>query len=101
MGGTFAERQGALGRDAAFSQRKVCFAATDLAFLAELLYELSLRPDCHYVKYPLEPRDGMHLGRCFLATDRAAAQLCQELKSHPKLLVTLQDDDFFAAFREP
>jgi hypothetical protein len=100
-GGKFAERRGALAPGAAFSQRKVCFAATDVGFLADFLYELSLRPDCHYVKYSVIPRDGMHLGRCFLQTDRAAGELCQQLKQHPKLLVTVQDDDFFAPFREP
>lgn len=99
-GGKFAHRDGAQGEGATYSQRKLCFAATDVAFLAEFLYELSLRPDCHYVKYSIAPRDGMHLGRCFLATDQAAGELCQELKLHPKLLVTLQDDDFFATFRE-
>jgi hypothetical protein len=99
-GGKFADRYGAQGRDAEYSQRKLCIVATDVRFLADFLYELSLRSDCHYVKFSLAPRDGMHLGRCFLATDQAAGELCQQLKSHPKLLVTVQDDDFFAAFRE-
>lgn len=97
--GKFCERSGRLDPSAQYSQRKLCFAATDVRFLAQFLYELSLRDDCYYVKYSLLPRDGMHLGRCFLATDRAAGELCQQLKAHPKLLVTLQDDDFFAAFR--
>jgi hypothetical protein len=99
-GGKFRERRGAAGQGVPYSQRKVCFAATDLPFLVDLLYELSRRPDCYYVKYSVIPRDGMHLGRCFLTTDRAAGELCQELKPHPKLLVTVQDDDFFAPFRD-
>lgn len=51
------------------------------------------------MKYSTEPRDGMYLGRCFLISDAAAARLCAEHKPHPKLMVTLQDDDFFHAYR--
>ena len=92
-------RDGRAGKNAAYSRKKVCLAATDKPFLVELLYQLSEREDCYRVKYSSVARDGMHLGRCFLTTDAAAARLCQELKSHPKLLVTLQDDDFFDAYR--
>jgi hypothetical protein len=97
--GTYMERFGAAGKAAPYSNQKLCFAATDKPFLIALLYELSLRPDCHYVKYSIEPRDHMYLGRCFLTTDQAAGELCQHYKSHTKLLVTLQDDTFFNNFR--
>ena len=83
------------------SDKKVCLVATDPEFLADLLYGLSLRQDCFYVKYGMVARDGMYLGRCFLATDEAASLLCQELKGHPRLMVSLQDDAWFANFRDP
>jgi predicted N-acetyltransferase YhbS len=98
--GRFRERYGRLGRDGAYSSKKLCFAATDAEFLVDLLYGLSLREDCHYVKYGTVARDGMYLGRCFLATDEAASELCNELKGHPRLLVSLQDDAWFAKFRD-
>jgi hypothetical protein len=98
-GGNFMERFGPVGPDGHYSQKKVCLAATDREFLVRFLYEVSLRDDCYYVKFSTRPRDGMYLGRCFLATDHAAAQLCQDLKAHPKFLVSIQDDDFFNQFR--
>jgi putative acetyltransferase len=99
--GRFRARYGLLGRDRVYSDKKVCLTATDLGFLVDLLYGLSLRDDCFYVKYGTVSRDGMYLGRCFLASDEAASQLCNELKGHPKLLVSLQDDAWFAKFRDP
>lgn len=97
--GNFKERFGPLGRGRPHSQKKLCLAATDRQFLVRFLHEVSLREDCYYVKYSTRPRDGMHLGRCFFVTDQAAATFCEELKLHPKLLVSLQDDEFFNEFR--
>jgi hypothetical protein len=102
--GRFRERFGPAGPSATLSPKtsspkKVCLVATDAAFLIDLLYGVSLRPDCGYVKYGMVLRDGMVLGRCCMATDRAAALLCAALKGHPRLLVTLQDDDSFNSFR--
>jgi putative acetyltransferase len=94
------ERYGPGGEGPARSQVKLCLVATDIAFLANLLHTLSLRPDCHYVKYGTRARDGMYLGRCFLQSAEAAGELCQALKGHPRLMVSLQDDDFFARFRD-
>ena len=51
------------------------------------------------MKYSVVARDGMYLGRCFLTSDEAAGLLCQEYKGHPKLMVAIQDDDFFNAYR--
>jgi putative acetyltransferase len=99
--GRFCEREGALGRDAPRADQKLCLVATDPVLLADTLYGLSLRPDCVFVKYGAIERDGMILGRCFLATERAAAELCQALKAHPRLMVSLQNDGFFNQFREP
>jgi putative acetyltransferase len=99
--GRFMEREGPLGRVAPRSEQKLCLVATDVACLADMLYGLSLRADCVFVKYAAIPRDGMVLGRCILATDQAAGELCQALKSHPRVLASLQDDRFFNGFREP
>jgi putative acetyltransferase len=97
--GRFRERFGPLGGGAVHSSKKLCLVATDAALLVDTLYGISRRTDCYYVKYGLNARDGMFLGRCFLATDQATAELCAELKDHAQLLVTIQDDDWFASFR--
>jgi hypothetical protein len=52
------------------------------------------------VKYSVVPRDGMYLGRCFLTSDAAAGRLCAEYKAHPKLMTSIQDDDFFNTYRK-
>jgi hypothetical protein len=64
------------------------------------LRQLSLRDDCFRVKYSVRDREGMYLGRCFLTTDAAAGRLCQEYKTHSKLMTTIQDDEFFDAYRD-
>lgn len=94
------DRSGPHGKDVPHSEKKVCVVATDLKLLIDLLYGLSLRPDCNYVKYGTTARDGMYLGRCFMQTDAAAAELCGQLKSHGRLMVSIQDDDFFNVHRE-
>jgi hypothetical protein len=88
--GRFMERWGPLGRGAACSEKKLCLVATDPKFLVDFLHGLSLREDCYYVKYATRPREGMYLGRCFMQSDRAAAEPCQELKGHARLMVSLQ-----------
>jgi putative acetyltransferase len=92
----FKQRTGAAPQS---SSSKLCIVATDAALLVDLLYGLSLRKDCHYVKYGLVERDGMFLGRCFLETNEAVAELCQELKGHARLMVSIQDDAYFGHFR--
>ncbi|MET0390124.1 MAG: hypothetical protein ABW321_29400 [Polyangiales bacterium] len=98
LDGKYMSRDGG-ARDATRSEKKVCLVATDKAFLIELLYAVSLRADCCTVKYSVAPRDGMYLARCFMSSDAAAARLCAEYKPHPKLMVTLQDDDFYNTYR--
>ncbi len=98
--GRFRERVGPLGRAAAYSRKKLCLVATDPALLVDLLYGISLRPDCYYVKYGTIARDGKYLGRVSLATDQAISELCQQLKGHRRLMVSLQDDAWFEQFRD-
>jgi hypothetical protein len=82
-----------------YSHRKLCFVATDRTLLAKILLELSMRSDCYVVKYSVHPRDGMYLGRCFLLEDSLVGELWQRFKRHPRLMCTIQDDDFTAQFR--
>jgi putative acetyltransferase len=98
--GRFMERAGPLGRAGA-SRAKLCVVATDPGLLIDLLYGLSLRPDCAVVKYGTIAREGMYLGRCFLGSDVATAELCEALKGHPRVMVSLQDDAFFDPHRTP
>ena len=85
-GGAFLQRAGAGATvNGEYSRKKLCFVATDRQFLAETLHALSLRGDCHAVKYSVRPRDGMHLGRCFLLSDDAVGRLWQQFKGHPRL----------------
>ena len=99
-GGTFMLRYGA-ARERADTKcnKKLCVVATDLEYLAALMHQLAERDDCFAVKYSSSPRDGMYLGRCFLTSDEAIGRLTNELKADPKLMVSLQDDDFFNPFR--
>jgi hypothetical protein len=99
-GGAFMARYGGAGKSAVYSKKKICLVATDKRFLMTLLYQFSMRDDCYFVKYSTVDRDGMYLGRCFLTSDSAAGRLCQEYKAHPKLMVSIQDDEFFETYRE-
>jgi hypothetical protein len=85
--------------DQPHSNRKLCFVATDKDFLVRLLYDLSLRDDCYFVKYSADARDGMYLGRAFFLDDTTAGGLWAEYKKHPKLMCSLQDDDITDGFR--
>lgn len=78
---------------------KLCVVATDLDYLTSFLDRAVSRPDGYYVKYSPDPKDGMHLGRVFLDSDRALGEMWAEIKNDDKLLASIQDDDFIAAFR--
>lgn len=98
--GPFLVRKGPAFKDgASFCKNKLCLVSTDKTFLAQTLYDLSLRPDCYFVKLTHTPRDGMFLGRCFLMTPDAVGHLWARLKPHPKLMCTVQDDEFTERFR--
>ncbi len=79
--------------------KKLCFVATHRPLLAEVLGRLAVRPDCYYVKFSVEPWDGMYLGRCFLTDEQEVGRLWAEYKQHPRLFCSVQDDDFTAPFR--
>lgn len=81
------------------SKKKLCFTSTRRDLLARHLLELSRRDDCFFVKFGVNPRGGMYLGRCFLATDQAVGEVWAQYKSHPALFCTVQDDDFVEGFR--
>jgi len=82
-----------------FCNKKLCIVATDLTYLISLLEHVLERDDCFFVKYSRQPKDGMHLGRVFLTTPAAIGALWKQFKKDPKLMCSIQDDDFTAAYR--
>ena len=98
--GAFMERRGAgWNAERCFSQKKLCFVATDQPLLAEVLGQLAERTDCFYVKYSVKPRDGMYLGRCFLVDEKEVGALWATYKAHPQLMCSVQNDEFTRPFR--
>lgn len=83
-----------------YSQRKLCFTSTERGLLARHLLELSRREDCYFVKFGVNPRGGMYLGRCFMTTEQAVGDVWAQYKSPPSLFCTVQGDDFVGRFRE-
>jgi len=86
------------GRD--HSNMKVCFTCRSGDLLRALLKQVAQDEECYWVKMSAKPRDGMFLGRCFFTTKERAASLWAKYKTHPRLMVTLQDDDFASKFRD-
>ncbi|MGE0786216.1 MAG: hypothetical protein AB7S26_11045 [Sandaracinaceae bacterium] len=98
--GKYVHRYGPAYRaDGDFCNVKLCFVATDLEVLVSELETLALRDDCVYVKLSIAPRDGMYIGRCFLMSRIAVGHAWKEYKRHPRLFVSIQDDDFTRAYR--
>jgi hypothetical protein len=98
--GVFLQRYGrGHGPNIPHTQKKLCFVATDQHVLSELLLELSYRDDCYMVKFSMEPKDGMYLGRCFLTEESHVGPLWHEFKAHPRVMCTVQDDDFVLPYR--
>jgi hypothetical protein len=99
--GSFMAKDGpARTPDAAYCNKKICFAATDIQFLAELLHELSEHPKAYFVKFSTKPRDGMFLGRCFFIDKESVGVTWAKYKGHPKVFCNIQDDDFSIGWRE-
>ena len=82
---------------------KLCLTATDEEYLVKILYEISQREDCFFVKYSPshspKSRDGMMLGRIFLTSQQKIGELWRELYSDKKLMCSFQDDDVAERFR--
>lgn len=99
--GGFLRRDGPARAAGRYSNKKLCFTSTSLEPMARLLYELSLRPDCFWVK--LDEKVGPHgmvRGRCFLVTDAAVGGFWNRYKVTDTVLCTIQDDDFTEQYRE-
>lgn len=79
--------------------KKLCFTATDKQALVAILLELSRHEACYFVKYSIEPKDGMYLGRCFLNDESLLGQMWKRYKPHPRVMCNVQDDDFVSRFR--
>jgi hypothetical protein len=101
MNNIFQARRGpAHEKGAAYCHAKLCFVATDQEVLRKTLLELSLEPDCFFVKYDTNPRDGMYRGRCFFMTPEKIGKTWAFYKGHPKLICSVQDDEFTGSWRE-
>ena len=79
--------------------KKLCLYATDQAALIAELDAICARPECVMVKYSIEPRDGMYLGRAFLTDEALLGRLWAGYKQHPKIFCSVQDDDWARPFR--
>lgn len=104
--GKFERKDGFLRRDGParaagnYCNKKLCFTSTAIEPMARVLYELSLRPDCYWVKLDEQVgRHGMVRGRCFLTTEAAVAELWKRFKVTDTVLCTIQDDDFTSEYR--
>ena len=98
--GAFMERRGAgWNEERRFCQKKLCFVATDQSLLADVLGQLANRPDCFYVKYSVRERDRMYLGRCFMVDEQEVGALWAKHEMHPRLMCSVQDDEFTRPFR--
>jgi hypothetical protein len=84
-------------------QWKLCVTATDELYLAEVLFEISEREDCFYVKYSPSGspkcRDGMFLGRVFLTSEEKIGELWSKLRTDKKLMCSIQDDSATMRYR--
>lgn len=90
----FAARGPTFDENAASPRYKLCVVATDLDYLIAFLTRSVEREDGYYVKYSAVAKDGMYLGRVFLATEEAIGQLWTEVKGDDKLIASVQDDHF-------
>lgn len=79
-------------------REEVCFVATDRALLVEVLCSLAERAVCFYVKYSVQPRDGIYFGRCFLIDEHEVGMHRARNKSHPRLYCAVQADEFTDPF---
>jgi hypothetical protein len=79
---------------------KLCVVATDLDYLLAFLTRSVSRPDGYYVKYSEQAKDGMYLGRVFLAPAKGLGELWAEIKNDDKLLASVQDDHFIYEHRD-
>ena len=82
------------------SLMKVCLTCRDFEFLKLVIAKIAEDELCYWVKTSAKPKNGMYLGRCFFTTKERAGEIWAKYKKHPRLMVTLQDDEFAKPFRE-
>jgi hypothetical protein len=83
----------------AFCHKKLCLVATELDHLLAVLDRMLERDDCFWVKYSPDAKAGMFLARVVLTDAKAVGTTWRELKADPKLMCSIQDDDFANLFR--
>lgn len=82
-----------------YSNVKVCFTARDQDLLKRLISKIVKDEECYWAKISMSPKDGMYLGRCFFTSQSKACEFWAQYKTHPRLLVNIQDDDLTLPFR--
>ncbi len=97
----FLTRDGpACHRGEAYCEKKLCFTSTSVEKLATLLYKLSQRDDCFFVKLDSEVGShGLVRGRCFLTSEQAVGHLWAKYRVSDVGLCSVQDEEFTARHR--
>lgn len=80
-------------------KKRVCFVSADKAFLLDVLFKMSNDNDCHEVKYSIEERGGNYFGVASFTNDSSVGDMWARYEAHPKVWVTIQDDEFCETFR--
>lgn len=80
-------------------RKRVCFVSMDKDFLIDVLMKMSSDNDCHEVKYSVEERGGSYFGTASFTNESSVGDMWARYQSHPKLWVTIQDDEFCEPFR--
>lgn len=82
---------------------KLCITATDEAYIAKTLLDISKREDCFFVKASPssspKSRDQMMLGRVFLTSQEDIGALWKKLYKDRKLMCSIKDDDATQKYR--
>lgn len=80
-------------------KKKVCFVSMDKDFLMDVLLKMSNDNDCHEVKYSIEGRGGNHFGVASFTNESSVGDMWARYESHPKMWVTIQDEEFCDPYR--
>ena len=81
-------------------RRVDCIVSTDKEFLMNFLLQLSDMEECCFFKISDKQRDSMYLARCFFTTDDVVGRQWRRLRSHPKLICSIQEDEFVKFYRK-
>lgn len=80
-------------------KKKVCFVSTDKEFLQDILFNISKANDCYDVKYSVNERGGAYFAVCHFTNESSVGDVWAQYEAHPKVWVTLQDDEGCEPYR--